>query len=757
MIPALFPVGADMTKKRLWLTILLIISCAAALFFVNRDIREYKFIFPYARTYTMDSSPKGFYGIGDLLTLKPGKYEIRYYGETDGKQNAYCVQDANGNILAEDFFPQGPFEVSADLTVSGKAIQIRPGIFYEADGSALTVRKIMVYCPNVLYRDTLISHGITSLFVILVFLILILRLGFPEFWKRRVPAVFQGENELIFLLMILLTALSCIPMWVPDSYVIGDDFLFHLGRIQGIADSLRAGYFPARIHLFTLSDYGHGSGFFYPQVWIYIPALLRLCGYSILTAYDIFVTLCTFASVCAMYYCTRRISCSKAAAVIAAILYAFASYRLINIYYRAALGEVQSFIFAPLIVSAAYDLTHGHSEKWPVLALGFFGLLGSHLITLGIFGIIFLVILAAGAKKLFTDKSVIPAILKAAACVILPYAYFILPLIEQWTTTELAINSYLSLQSEIDAHPPYIWTDLFAPFQTWKFYNRRRHPFPGIPLLISAVLPFFTFRNKDEGTRFARFLACVSLFSLWMSTNLFPWDHCRWLLSRLQFSWRLLAIPTVLLPVCGGTALVVLLPKVSKKLLILITFVVCAGFTVPFMSHVLGERMRYYENFILEDDRLGTGEYLPVYMAKAAFRDFTAQNQNTVHYQGEPITVQNPKRSGLSFSFDYDLPEISGDGVFEIPLTYYTGYKGSFRADGITDALEVRSSNRGLTSVSGITESHGSIRVWYEKTKIQKTGEWISLLSLAVITAAAVSSGRKKKTALQDGADHHAD
>ena len=748
-----------MAKKRTWLIILLIISCAAALFIVNRDITEYKYIFPYARTYTPDSASKGFIGIGDLLTLKPGNYEVRYYGETDGKQNAYRIQDAGGNVLAEDLFPQGIFETTADLTISGKAVQIQPGIFYEADGSALTVSKIMVYCPNVLYRDTLVSHAITSLCVAGIFLLLILRFGFPELWRHRIPAVLQGENEKIFLFLLLLTAASCFPLWIPNSYVIGDDLLFHLGRIQGIADSLRAGYFPARIHLFTLSNYGHGSGFFYPQVWIYIPAILRLCGYSILTAYDIFVTLCTLGSISAIYYCTRRISRSKTASVIAAILYAFASYRLINIYYRAALGEVQSFVFAPLIISAAYDLTHDHSEKWPVLALGFFGLLGSHLISLGIFGILFLVILAANCRKLFTDKSVIPAILKAAACVIFPYAYFILPLIEQWTTTELAINSYLSLQSEIDAHPPYIWTDLFAVFHTWAFYNARRHPFPGIPLLLSAAASFFTFRDKTDEPKFTRFLAGISLFTLWMSTNLFPWDHFRWLLSRIQFSWRLEAIPTVLLPICGGISLVLLLRKFSKKLLILLTFIVCAGVTVPFMNHVLQERMRYYESFILEDDRLGTGEYLPVYMGKAAFRDFTARNQNTVHYQGQAITVQNPKRSGLSFSFSYDLPEISEEGEFELPLTFYTGYKGSLRTDEITRELEVRSSIRGLTAVSGITEPDGYIRVWYEKTKMQKIGESITLLSIAVIIFLAVSSRRKKKaeTTLLNGATHAAD
>ena len=740
-----------MTKKNYWLLILLIVICIASVLLVNRDIKEYKYVFPYARDFTAESMQKGFYQLGDLITLKPGQYKIHYYGETNGKQNGFRVIDTNGNVLTEDLFPQGEFEVAADLPISGSSVQIRPGVFYEADSSGLLIKKFMIYCPNVLYREALISHAVTTFCILILFSLLILRFCFPNTWKKIIPQWIRGENEKIFLLFVLLTATSSFPMWIKDSYIIGDDFLFHLARIQGIADSLRAGYFPARIHLFTLSNYGHGSGFFYPQVWIYIPAVMRLCGYSILTCYYTFVTICAFFSIVAIYYCTYRISRNKTAGMLAAIMYAYASYRLINIYYRAALGEIQAFIFAPLIISAAYDITHDHTEKWPVLAFGFFGLLGAHLITLGIFGIVFLVILAANIRKLFQDKKIILSIIKAGICVIFTYAYFILPLIEQWQTTELAINSYLSGQSDIDAHPPYIWTDLFAVFHTWAFYNQRRHPFPGIPLLISALLPFFTLRDKRENMRFIRFLTAAAIFSLWMGTNLFPWIHFRWLLSRLQFSWRLMAIPTVLLPICGGTALTEMPLKISKKVLTLVVLLVCSALTVPFIIHVFEEHIRYTENFILEDDRLGTGEYLPVGVSKADYRDFTAKNQNSVLYKGDVIPVDNPKRSGLSFSFDFDLSGTESGGEFEIPLTYYNGYEGTFKNGDITKRIQVYQSKLGLTAVNGIDASSGSIRVWYEKTKIQKIGELISLISIAMILAAMIHTGRKKASIVQMG------
>ena len=733
-----------MTKKGYWLLILLIIGCIASVFLVNRDIKEYKYIFPYAREFTPETMQKGFYQIGDLVTLKPGKYEIHYYGETDGSQNGCRVMDTDGSILAEDIFPQGQFEFIAELPVSGSSVQIRPGIFYEADNSKLLIKKIMIYCPNVLYREALISHAVTTACVLVLFTLLIFRFCFPDKWEHFMPGWIRGENEKIFLLFVLLTAISSFPTWIGNSYIDGDDFLFHLARIQGIADSLRAGYFPARIHLFTLSNYGHGSGFFYPQVWIYLPALLRLCGYSIITCYYTFVTLCTFFSIVSIYYCTYRISGNKTAGMIAAILYAYASYRLINIYYRAALGEIQAFVFAPLIIAAAYDIAHGHTEKWPILALGFIGLLGAHLITLGIFGIIFLIILAANIRKIFTDKKVIFSIFKAGICVVFLYAYFILPLIEQWQTTELAINSYLSTQSEIDAHPPYIWTDLFNAFHTWAFYNARRHPFPGIPILLSALLPFLTIRDRRGHMKFIRFLAVVSIFTLWMGTNLFPWNHFRWLLSRLQFSWRLMAIPTVLLPICGGTALAELPWKRGKKALKPAVFVICTALTVPFIVHVLDARIRYYENFILEDDRLGTGEYLPVGISKADYRDFTAKNQNTVHYQGSPIVVQNPKRSGLNFSFDFDLADTAPGGEFEIPLTYYYGYKGTFKSGEDELHPEVYQSKRGLTAVNGINSSIGSIRIRYEKTTVQKCGEIISLVTIVLILTGAIVSKRKQ-------------
>ena len=106
-----------MTKKNYWLLILLIVICIASVLLVNRDIKEYKYVFPYARDFTAESMQKGFYQLGDLITLKPGQYKIHYYGETNGNQNGFRVIDTNGNVLTEDLFPQGEFEVAADSAV----------------------------------------------------------------------------------------------------------------------------------------------------------------------------------------------------------------------------------------------------------------------------------------------------------------------------------------------------------------------------------------------------------------------------------------------------------------------------------------------------------------------------------------------------------------------------------------------------------------------------------------------------------------
>ena len=74
-----------------------------------------------------------------------------------------------------------------------------------------------------------------------------------------------------------------------DFFVYGHDLAFHLTRIESIKDGLLSGQFPVRVDTAFLNGYGYISSMMYGEALLYIPALLRLCGVSMMASYQAFI------------------------------------------------------------------------------------------------------------------------------------------------------------------------------------------------------------------------------------------------------------------------------------------------------------------------------------------------------------------------------------------------------------------------------------------------------------------------------------
>ena len=102
----------------------------------------------------------------------------------------------------------------------------------------------------------MLRHLTLSFLLILAAVCLALRLCAPSVLWKIFPLFSKPERELAFWILLLLTAVSCYPLFDPKTYVRGEDMFFHLTRIKGLAESLRAGYFPVRDQLYWLRNYG---------------------------------------------------------------------------------------------------------------------------------------------------------------------------------------------------------------------------------------------------------------------------------------------------------------------------------------------------------------------------------------------------------------------------------------------------------------------------------------------------------------------
>ena len=159
------------------------------------------------------------------------------------------------------------------------------------------------------------------------------------------------------------------------------DLLFHLNRIEGIKDGLLAGQFPVRIHAYQLDGYGYPVGIFYPDLFLYPAAFLRLLGVRIEGAYNFLCIMSNIMTVYSSWYAFSRFSRSYKIGAISAVLYTICSYHIIEIYVRSALGEKLAMAFFPLVLVMMWEIIYKDEKKWPVFVVAFTCIIQAHILT----------------------------------------------------------------------------------------------------------------------------------------------------------------------------------------------------------------------------------------------------------------------------------------------------------------------------------------------------------------------------------------
>ena len=718
-------------KKKLISAAILLLLLAAALVYVNSDLTRFEYAYHAARTFMPEEDAKGRFILTDTFVLKPGEYALNFEGDAGSYGNSVFVESSDGTAMIEYELNAEPKQ-SEEFTVEGSAVNARIGFAYDPAFGNAAVRRISVTSENVLYKESLLRHGTISALLAVLAVLVWLRICVPGSFK-----FLRGDNEKLLLFFALLTAVLCVPLLLPDSYGVTADGMFHMARIRGIAESLANGYCPVYDELYWLKDYGYGTGWFYPGLFLYLPAVLYLLGFSLLTCYKTFIVICTFLSLCAFYITAKRISGSRGGAIASVLLYGFSTYRAICVFYRGAVGEVQAFIFLPLIVLGLYEMFNDHPDRWWIFAVGFWGLLSCHLISIVIAAIGTAIYLLCRVRTVFRDRRILLGLIKSVIVVALVSASFLIPMAEQLNRSSLNMNVLVSSKNGSPEMRQVIpWKYLFLFFHEWSFdASWRRYIYPGWMLLLVPLTRVpLCFRKKRFHA--ADTMLTVGVIFMICATDLFPWNTFSWLLNRIQFSWRLLMEVSVLLPLAASVYFREYFEEKHTFLALAVITIGCAVCAFPIYEDTAANRTVSENEFIMQDNRVAGMEYMP----RGLTAEFIDKNGDTVLCDTD-AEILSHKRSGLSFTFSYSG---AGEGTdFAVPLTSYYGFKAELTDDsGNTEEIPVGRSDNGLVSVRGT--GSGTIRVWLAKTTAQRMSECVSLCTVVLI---GVYCLRKRRSA----------
>jgi hypothetical protein len=302
-----------------------------------------------------------------------------------------------------------------------------------------------------------------------------------------------------------------------------------------------------------------------------------------------------------MYICVKGISKNKKSALISSFIYGFASYRLIDMFTRAALGETLAFVFSPIIIYGMYEIIYGDYKKFYILTIGMSGLILSHLISTYLIGIVLVIMCLVNIKKLFKEKKRILYLVLAALATVCLTAYFIFPMLEQMLSGKFIFNNLDETSKLLERSLP-IWS-IFIEF---PYHVLRKLWIPtgiGIGFIVLIYYYFKNFKNYDKFTHFCFITAMIFLIC---ATNIFPWNLFQNILSPIQFPWRFYFISVLLLSVGSGLMLSKSTKDINKRARVLFIL-----FLIPVITI---STVNFFEKNIKEvgDYEISFGEYMPL-------------------------------------------------------------------------------------------------------------------------------------------------
>jgi hypothetical protein len=189
----------------------------------------------------------------------------------------------------------------------------------------------------------------------------------PENWKRKLLAA---------LLCIAMASLASLPFFVigEDQKVgccggempVTHDAWMHFNQMQAFARGLASGRVYPRWDDATHDGYGAPTTSFYPPGIYYLTSAFYFPRRDWRWAWIGFYWTAMAASTLASYAYARR-TMRRGGALIAAAVYAFAPYHLLNQYQRGAMGEFIAFVWMPLLLQFAEELLEtGGTGSQPV-------------------------------------------------------------------------------------------------------------------------------------------------------------------------------------------------------------------------------------------------------------------------------------------------------------------------------------------------------------------------------------------------------
>lgn len=563
------------------------------------------------------------------------------------------------------------------------------------------------------------------------------------------------KNKKYTVCYLVIILMASFPLF--NNYLIrGHDIYFHLMRIEGLAQGLRAGEFPVRIQPAWYDGYGYAVSVFYSDLFLYPAALLRLLGISLQDAYKVYVVLCNIATALISGYSFGKIFRKREIGVFGSCLYTLAPYRLVNLYTRGALGEYTGMIFWPLLIYSCVLLLNEDRKKVQLqkgavfMGISMAGMLQSHMLTAEIACMVLLLLVIVYCRRIF-HKEVMLAGCGAVAVALGLSAWFLIPFLDYMLLGRFNINSIRNNDIMIQRQGTFL-SQVFAIFdnavgQSLDSGAGTAEDFTqgvGLSLMLSVIILMLLcirgYLKQEERRNRQITITAAGLGALMvvMSTLYFPWDRLcrisrifRYIIVKIQFPWRFTGVAVGLLVVVWCAVLNYTEREYDRRKKV-ITICLAVGILLLSVGHFvidLNQRAERIQVCSVEemDTFVASGEeYLPV--------DTVLDKLKTQElYKDDSVEISDVVYRGTSITMHVKNTSAQQAGL-ELPRLYYAGYQALEVTDeGQHFPIEVTDGTNHVIKLMIPEQTEGNITLSFREPWYWRLAEIITLLSAGIV------------------------
>jgi len=379
------------------------------------------------------------------------------------------------------------------------------------------------------------------------------------------------------LFLIGIAIATILPMFF-HGYPIGHSTQFNLSWAFQYQRQFLAGQIYPRWLEFSNFGFGNATFVFYPPMWVIATLPFCLLGMDVPNSLIGSMVLAAFTLGCGIYRYANLYFPSWLSLAIASLAVA-SPYFLIDIYQRAAIGEVWAIAFIPWIFFFTHKLISqihlSQLQRYHAISLAIaWGMLGlSHLPTLLIMFLVWLPmpLCLINTKPLKTYVIEVGRCYLSASLGFMGISFFLLPVIFDQRLVEIGLVNYSSeylpqnrliLDGLLNLHPklsthwfdstsgiiPYFWSAI-AVLVLSAIALKNSSLFTQIELIQteSAIL------IQPSRDRAALFWLISGAIAILMTTDLLVWTYQLLpILQKIQFSWRWYGLTVTIIPLLGG-------------------------------------------------------------------------------------------------------------------------------------------------------------------------------------------------------------